>query len=85
MHYHHAWNGFYSGTWDQAKRKYSNIMSDQEAVNFVTVLREPVAHYLSYYYYFLNPVNGVRSCVCVCVGVCFFCFVFVLFFVVEEK
>ena len=54
MHYHHAWNGFYSGTWDEARSKYTKIMSDQEAVNFVTVLREPIAHYLSYYYYFLN-------------------------------
>lgn len=57
MHYHHAWNGFYSGTWDQAKDKYSKIMSDKADVNYVTVLREPVAHYLSYYYYFLNPIN----------------------------
>ncbi|CAN0161576.1 unnamed protein product [Ectocarpus fasciculatus] len=57
MHYHHAWNGFYSGTWDQARSKYSKIMSDQADVNYVTVLREPVAHYLSYYYYFLNPIN----------------------------
>ncbi|CAM9555852.1 unnamed protein product, partial [Laminaria digitata] len=57
MHYHHAWNGFYSGTWDEASSKYTKIMSDQEAVNFVTVLREPIAHYLSYYYYFLNPNN----------------------------
>lgn len=59
MHYHHAWNGFYSGTWAQAKAKYSKIMSDHDDVNYVTVLREPVAHYLSYYYYFLNPINKV--------------------------
>eukprot|EP00903_Cladosiphon_okamuranus_P020271 g18603.t1 len=59
MHYHHAWNGFYSGTWDQAKVKYSKIMSEEDDVNYVTVLREPVAHYLSYYYYFLNPINKV--------------------------
>ena len=63
MHYHHAWNGFYSGTWDQAKAQYSKIMSDKEEVNYVTVLREPVAHYLSYYYYFLNPINKVKACV----------------------
>lgn len=78
MHYHHAWNGFYSGTWDHAKTKYSKIMSDQENVNYVTVLRDPVAHYLSYYYYFLNPINKVGvACVgvawvrvlCGCVGV----------------
>ena len=59
MHYHHAWNGFYSGTWEEARSKYTTIMSDEEAVNFVTVLREPIAHYLSYYYYFLNPINKV--------------------------
>lgn len=78
MHYHHAWNGFYSGTWEEAKTKYSQIMSDTEDVNYVTVLREPVSHYLSYYYYFLNPINKVRTRVhtttriCVCVGVFFF-------------
>ena len=78
MHYHHAWNGFYSGTWDQAKAKYSKIMSDQEDVNYVTVLREPIAHYLSYYYYFLNPINKVNKkgvhccCCCFCCSCCCF-------------
>ncbi|CAM9665132.1 unnamed protein product [Ascophyllum nodosum] len=57
MHYHHAWNGFYSGTWEDARSKYARIMSDQNEVNYVTVLREPIGHYLSYYYYFLNPIN----------------------------
>lgn len=60
MHYHHAWNGFYAGTWETARTMYSGIMSDKAEVNYVTVLREPVAHYLSYYYYFLNPINKVH-------------------------
>lgn len=60
MHYHHAWNGFYGGTWAEARSKYSEIMSDKSVVNYVTVLREPIAHYLSYYYYFINPINKVR-------------------------
>lgn len=78
MHYHHAWDGFYGGEWNQARSAYQKIMRDPTAVNLVTVMREPVAHYLSYYYYFLQPQIGVRieetatkngneGCVCVCV------------------
>lgn len=61
MHYHHAWDGFYEGGWAEAKAAYKKIMRDPMKVNFVTVMREPVAHYMSYYYYFLQPETGVGS------------------------
>ncbi|CAM9634401.1 unnamed protein product, partial [Ectocarpus sp. 8 AP-2014] len=59
MHYHHAWDGFYEGGWAEAKAAYKKIMRDPTKVNLVTVMREPVAHYMSYYYYFLQPETGV--------------------------
>ncbi|CAM9856161.1 unnamed protein product, partial [Ectocarpus sp. 13 AM-2016] len=59
MHYHHAWDGFYEGSWAEAKAAYKKIMQDPTKVNLVTVMREPVAHYMSYYYYFLQPETGL--------------------------
>lgn len=59
MHYHHAWDGFYEGRWDEAKAAYRKIMRDPSNMKLVTVMREPVSHYLSYYYYFLQPEMGV--------------------------
>ncbi|CAM9178607.1 unnamed protein product [Ectocarpus sp. 12 AP-2014] len=59
MHYHHAWDGFYEGSWAEAKAAYKKIMRDPTKVNLVTVMREPVAHYMSYYYYFLQPETGL--------------------------
>lgn len=61
MHYHHAWDGFYEGRWGDAKAAYKKIMRDPSVVNLVTVMREPVSHYMSYYYYFLQPEMGVRG------------------------
>lgn len=65
MHYHIAWDGFYKGSWTEARTKYGRIMQDNADVNFVTVLREPVSHYLSYYYYFINPLNKVNISVAI--------------------
>ncbi|CAM9393223.1 unnamed protein product, partial [Choristocarpus tenellus] len=59
MHYHYAWNGYYKGTWAEAEESYAQIMTDPSRINFVTVLREPVSHFLSYYYYFIQPSNGL--------------------------
>lgn len=60
MHYHHAWDGFYEGRWADAKAAYKKIMRDPSVMKLVTVMREPVSHYMSYYYYFLQPETGVR-------------------------
>lgn len=59
MHYHYAWDGYYKGTWEQAEAAYKAIMKDSSTVNLVTVFREPVSHYLSYYYYYLQPERKV--------------------------
>ncbi|CAM9255566.1 unnamed protein product, partial [Laminaria digitata] len=59
MHYHHAWDGFYDGGWGEAKAAYRKIMREPSDVKLVTVMREPVGHYLSYYYYFLQPETGL--------------------------
>eukprot|EP00903_Cladosiphon_okamuranus_P016984 g15656.t1 len=59
MHYHHAWDGFYEGRWDEAKDAYRKIMRDPSNIRLVTVMREPVSHYMSYYYYFLQPETGL--------------------------
>ena len=59
MHYHHAWDGFYEGRWDEAKAAYRKLMRDPSNMKLVTVMREPVSHYLSYFYYFLQPEMGV--------------------------
>ncbi|CAN0338893.1 unnamed protein product [Pylaiella littoralis] len=59
MHYHHAWDGFYEGRWEEANAAYRKIMRNPSDVKFVTVVREPVSHYLSYYYYFLQPEIGL--------------------------
>lgn len=61
MHYHYAWDGYYKGSWGEAKAMYQAIMRDPTDVKLVTVLREPVAHYLSYYYYYLQPDSGVSE------------------------
>lgn len=61
MHYHFSWDGFFEGSWRQAKNAYLKIMRDPSNMKLVTVLREPVSHYLSYYYYFLQPETRVRS------------------------
>ncbi|CAM9987608.1 unnamed protein product, partial [Choristocarpus tenellus] len=50
MHYHSSWDGFYNGKWVQDKRYYGVIMKHPDAINYITVLREPKSHLLSYYY-----------------------------------
>lgn len=60
MHYHMSVFGQLDGTWPQAEKHYRNIMKADAAVNFVTVVREPRQHLLSYYYYFMQPNTQVR-------------------------
>lgn len=61
MHYHISYTGQYRGTWSDALDCYKQIMRDPDNINFVTVLREPRAHLLSYYYYYMEPVTKVRD------------------------
>eukprot|EP00903_Cladosiphon_okamuranus_P011852 g11134.t2 len=57
MHYHITPKGQYQGTWDEAVKYYRGIMRHPDRINFITVLREPRSHLLSYYYYYLQPRN----------------------------
>lgn len=61
MHYHISGRGQYSGSWPDALNQYRQIMRDPDNINFVTVLREPRSHLLSYYYYYLEPDTKVRD------------------------
>lgn len=60
MHYHMSVFGHLKGSWQQAEENYRLIMKEDTAVNFVTVVREPREHLLSYYYYFIQPDTQVR-------------------------
>ncbi|CAM9325575.1 unnamed protein product [Ectocarpus sp. 12 AP-2014] len=57
MHYHISARGQYKGTWNKAVTYYRKIMRNPDDINFVTVLREPRSHLLSYYYYYIQPQN----------------------------
>lgn len=61
MHYHMSVFGDYDGTWRQAEMRYREIMRDPLHVNFITVLREPRSHLLSYYYFYLQPNTKVLT------------------------
>lgn len=60
MHYHYTSSGTFNGRWEHVKEMYSDIMMADERVNFITVLRDSRSHFLSYYYYFIQPEVKVR-------------------------
>lgn len=68
FHYHYVWDGYFRSTWDKAKVLFKDIMVNPSAdaaggggaeagggTKFVTVLREPVDHWLSYFYFYYEP------------------------------
>eukprot|EP00903_Cladosiphon_okamuranus_P011858 g11139.t1 len=55
MHYHISPFGQYDGTWEEAEQSYRKILRDSEPINFITVMREPRSHLLSYYSYYIQP------------------------------
>eukprot|EP00752_Nemacystus_decipiens_P001803 g1742.t1 len=67
FHYHYVWDGYFESTWDQAKKLFKNIMVEPSAdaaeggvgadsgTKFVTVLRDPEEHWLSYFYFYYEP------------------------------
>lgn len=59
MHYHMSVFGDFESTWRQAEMSYRQIMRKSDPVNFITVLREPRSHLLSYYYFYLQPNTQV--------------------------
>eukprot|EP00903_Cladosiphon_okamuranus_P005816 g5759.t2 len=55
MHYHYTVSGSFQGRWAQATAMYEKIMQQNERISYVTVVRSPRAHFLSYYYYYVQP------------------------------
>jgi len=54
MHYHIGTRNDLTCTWEVAEEYYRQIMRNSRTINFVTILREPREHLLSYYYYFIS-------------------------------
>ncbi|CAN0425901.1 unnamed protein product [Pylaiella littoralis] len=56
MHYH-VNNGAWVGDWEDGLKMYRQIMQVAEPINFITVVRSPREHFLSYYYYYMQPTH----------------------------
>ena len=62
MHYHMGvGRNYVTPPWEVNDRLYRRIMRDPDHINYVTILREPREHLISYYYYFLEKSYQVRS------------------------
>jgi len=62
MHYHVGTSSTLGHTWTAVAEQYKSIMRDPNNINFVTIFREPRAHFLSYYYYFVShKIGHVRA------------------------
>lgn len=58
----HIGNHFNLGyTWETAREYYRTIMRDPDNINFVTIVREPREHMLSYFYCCMSPGMGYVS------------------------
>lgn len=59
MHYHMTVGEFYAAQWETIDKLYRTIMRDPDRINYVTLLRDPREHLISYYYYFLERKHKV--------------------------
>lgn len=62
FHYHIVWDGFLKMKWRNARSLFEEIMvATARDINYVTVLRDPVQHWLSYYYFYIQPETRVSG------------------------
>jgi len=61
MHYHMTVNEIHAAPWKNLDTLYRTIMRDPDRINYVTILREPREHLISFYYYFLEHKYKVRG------------------------
>lgn len=66
MHYHYTVSGNFQGRWAHATAMYEKIMQEEERISYITVLRSPRSHFLSYYYYYVQPEVQVSQQPCAC-------------------
>lgn len=60
MHYHYTASGDFKGRWQQATGFYEDIMQEDERISYISVVRDHRSHFLSFYYYFVQPEVEVR-------------------------
>lgn len=66
MHYHYTPFGKYKHQWQYATAMYEQIMQERQKINYVTVVRSPRAHFLSFYYFYIKPKFQVGPAVETC-------------------
>ena len=60
MAIHHIVGGpFLKGTWEQALLGYQRILT--RPPHLITIVREPIQHFLSCFYFFWKPDYGAKS------------------------
>ena len=61
IHYHICGPlaGLHNRDWEDIESGYKAIMRDPENINYMTIIREPREHLLSFYYYFIEPFSKV--------------------------
>ena len=61
MHYHYTDFGLYTRSWQQATAMYEKIMQEDERINYISVVRDARSHFLSFYYFYVQPEVHVRT------------------------
>ena len=68
IHYHICGPkvGLHNRDWEDIESGYKAIMRDPENIIYVTIIREPREHLLSFYYFFIEPFSKVGSHIDAC-------------------
>jgi len=51
----------FSPPWEVTDKLYRRVMRDPDSINYVTLLREPREHLISFYYFFYEHTTEVRT------------------------